>query len=382
MKERVCHIAARDDCDVRVVSPVPYFPPLKAFERWYEFSQIPKHETVGGLSVERPRYYLLPRIGSYYHGRELARAGRKVIDRLRPEFDFDLIDSHFVFPDGVAAARLADRYNKPLVITCRGEDILSFPDLPVVGDQIRQAIQRADALIAVSHEIGEAIATHGGDPEKIHVIPNGVDVDRFRPIDSSQARRDLDLPADRPIILSVGTLMERKGFHLLVDAIPEIRKTHPDVLVLIVGGIARHGEDYTKVIEDRIAKHGIADNVRLVGSLPPQELPKWYSAATISALMTSREGCPNAVTESLACGLPVVATPIGEIPYLVNDPALGVVLKERTAEEAARGITVALSTEWDRTVIRKSFENRSWHQTATEVNRVFREVLRKRARRT
>jgi len=375
VKERVRWVAGLPDCEVRVVSPVPYFPPIRAFKRWYPLSQIPREEVVDGLEVVRPRYFLLPKVGGYFHPAAMARAAYRTVAGLDREFGFDLIDAHFVYPDGVAAARLAARLGKPLVITGRGEDILRFPQLPVLGRQIRGALAQATSLVALSSEIAEAMRANGAAHQKIRVIPNGVDCEKFRPLDRSEARRRLGLPEDRPILLSVGYRLERKGFHLLVDAIPQIRRHFPDVLVVIVGGQARWGQDYSAVIEERIRANGVADYVRLVGPRPPEELPWWYSTADLFVLLTSREGCPNVVMEALACGLPVVATPVGGIPEVLGHQRLGLVLEERSAGAAARGVVEAMSHTWDRAAIRREAQRRSWQATAEQVRDLFDDVV-------
>jgi len=379
VKERVRHVAELPECEVNVVSPSPYFPPIRLFKRWYPLSQIPRTEVIDGLDIDRPRYFLLPKIGKYFHPASMARASLPSVARLERQSPIDLIDSHFIYPDGVAAAKIAERLGKPLVLTGRGEDILRFPSLPVVGDQIRWALGRASALVALSHEIADAMRANGAPDDKIHVIPNGVDCRKFPRRDAAEARRRLGLPADRPIVLSVGYRLERKGFHLLVDAIPEIRRRFPGVLVVIVGGQARWGQDHTSVIEERIRTNGAADHVHLAGARPPEELSWWYSAADVFALMTSREGSPNVLMEGLACGLPAVATPVGGISDVLGNPGLGVLLPERSAEAAARGVTQALSTDWDRDAIRRFAEGQSWQATARRVGDVFGNVLTNRS---
>jgi teichuronic acid biosynthesis glycosyltransferase TuaC len=215
------------------------------------------------------------------------------------------------------------------------------------------------------------MVAQGADPEKISVIPNGVDTDTFRPLPRDAARRQLGLPADRPIVLSVGYRLERKGFHLLAEATAAIKKQHPDVLVVIVGGAARWGQDCTELIERQIQRSDVGENVRLVGPRPPRELPLWYSAADVFTLLTSREGCPNALLEALACGLPAVATSIGEIPRILDDPRLGIVLPVRSAESGASGVLDALGRTWDRHYIRHVMEGRSWDRVSEQIDAVF-----------
>ncbi len=375
VKERVKHVSLREDCQVKVISPVPYFPPIKSFQRWYSFSQIPNYETIDGLDVLRPKYLLLPKIGSVMHAYSMALFSKRAIFKVKVSMDFDLIDAHFVYPDGVAAAFAKRRLNRPLVITGRGEDILSFPDLPVVGNQIRWALKEADALVALSGEIAEAMIKHGASEKKITIIPNGVDSSKFKPLDQEAARKELNLPLSKKIIVSVGYRLERKGFHLLVDALPEVKKHFPDVYLVFVGGVARWGQDYTSVIKERIDRYGLRDNVLLAGACPPERLLRWYSAGDIFALMTSREGSPNVLMEALSCGLPSVATPVGGIPQILDNPDLGVLLKERTADDAAKGIIKALSTDWDKSRIRRFALDNSWQNVAGKVNKVFNQVL-------
>jgi teichuronic acid biosynthesis glycosyltransferase TuaC len=186
-----------------------------------------------------------------------------------------------------------------------------------------------------------------------------------------QARAELGIPQDRPLILAVGYRLELKGFHLLVDAIPRIRERFPNVLVAIVGGQARWAADFLPTIEERIRAHGLHEQVILTGTRPQAELANWYSAANVLAILSSREGSPNVLMEALACGLPAVATGVGGIPDVLSDPRLGVLLPERSARAAVAGITKALSHTWDRATIRRAAEARTWRATAERVGEVF-----------
>ena len=162
----------------------------------------------------------------------------------------------------------------------------------------------------------------------------------------------------------MGDRLELKGFHLLVEALPEIRRVHPTAYLAIVGGPGRHGRDYTAEIERRIETLGLWEHVLLAGRRPHEELPWWYSAADVFALMSSREGSPNVVLESLACGTPVVATAVGSIPDDLSDPRLGIVLPERSGKAAEAGLRQALLAPWDRTAIRELTRTRNWGSVA------------------
>lgn len=382
VKERVKALALRGEFDVRVVSPVPWFPPLRLFPRWYPLSQIPAREVVENLDVVRPRYPLVPKFGGYLHSRLMLWGISRTVARVHKEFPFDLIDAHFVYPDGIVGALLAERYHVPVVMTARGEDMLRFPGLPVIGPAIRWGLQRASQMVALSEELAQKMRENGGDPGRIRVISNGVDTDKFQPAPQQEARRQLGLPLDRKIIIGVGYLLERKGFHLAIEALPEIRRRHPNAMLVIVGGVARWGQDYSAEIDEAIRKSGMQDHVRLIGARPPEELYLWYSSADLFTILSSREGSPNAPMEALACGIPIVATPIGSIPQMLSHPGLGVMLPERSAGAAARGIITGLETHWNRPAIRAWAVEKSWGYVAEQVAGVFWDALNERPRPT
>ncbi|MBX3437998.1 MAG: glycosyltransferase [Planctomycetaceae bacterium] len=371
VKERARAVADLPDYEVRVVSPIPYFPPLKLLKQWYHWSQFPYEEAIAGLRVARPRFALPPKIGGYFQPRLMEPFVRRCIDRIRREFPFDLIDSHWVFPYGVLAMSLGRRYGTPVVMTGRGEDMRCFPEYPVIGPQIRRALRSHAQFIAVSREIGELMRAQGADPDRVTVIPNGIDCAKFTPVDQAEARRRLGLPSEGPLVVSVGECLELKGFHILVDAISELSDRWPNLQAVIVGRPGRFGRDFTGVIKQRIAQHRLEERVRLVGGRPHEELRLWYSAADVFALLSSREGSPNVLLEALACGTPAVATGVGGILEVLAAPHLGLVLPERTAAATADGLNRALTRHWDRAAIRHTMEEQSWQRTAESVSGVF-----------
>jgi len=378
VKERMKAVAARGEFDLRVVSPTPWFPPVKMFPRWYPLSQISDRENVEGLEVTRPRYPLIPKIGGYFHAHVMYWSIRRTIARLRRDFPFDLIDSHFVYPDGVVAAMLGDLYKVPVVMTARGEDMIRFPDLPMIGQAIRWGLPRATQMVALSEELAQKMRDNGGDPQRVRVISNGVDTNKFHPEPIAEARQRLGLPLDRKIIIGVGNLLERKGFHLGIEALKTVRERHPDAMMVIVGGPARWGSDYSAEINESIRNSGMEDHVRMMGSRPHEELYLWYSAADLFMILSSREGSPNAPLEALACGTPIVASSSGSLPQLLSHPGLGMMLPERSAPAAARGLTEALSMSWDRAAIRAWAVENSWGAVAEQVAAVFQDALRER----
>jgi len=378
VKERIRAVSELPGIDLRVISPVPYFPPIRAFKRWYPLSQIPSADLIDGLAVTRPRYFLPPKIGGYWHPKLMSLGISRAVARMFHSFPFDLIDAHFAYPDGVVAAMLGKKYGRPVVITGRGEDIARFPRLPVIGPAIRWALASATKLVAVTEEIGRMMEAEGVDPTKITVIRNGVDAAKFEPLPREKARARLGLPQDKRLIVSAGYRLEIKGFHILIDAIPRIREVFPDVLVAIVGGQARWGLDYTSEIERHIRENRVEQYVLMPGARPPDEMPLWYSSADLFALLSSREGSSNVLMEALACGLPAVGTAVGGIAEILRDPRLGLLAAERDAPSVAGSLIEALAREWDRRGIRTVMEGMSWERTALAVRDVWMSALGER----
>ena len=205
----------------------------------------------------------------------------------------------------------------------------------------RMVYRRAKAFIVLSEPFGRILETRFGiPPERIHVIPGGVDVPRFA-ISESQAecRKLLGWPADRPIVLAVRRLMRRMGLDDLVAATARLRETVPDVLVLIAGR-GPIAEELQKQIDDL----GLADNVRLLGFVPDDDLPRAYRAATITVVPTvALEGFGLIVAESFAAGTPCLVTPVGGLPEAVAGLSPHLILKDVGPIAIAEGLAAALT---------------------------------------
>ncbi|QDU36088.1 Putative teichuronic acid biosynthesis glycosyltransferase TuaC [Maioricimonas rarisocia] len=375
VKERMRAVANLPGYEVQIVSPVPYFPRIPAFKRWSQWAEFPRHEVVDGLTVTRPRFFHPPKIGGYFHPRLAWGPLRRAVEQIRRTFDFDLIDAHWVYPAGVMGTMLGRQFGKPVVMTGRGEDMRCFPKNQLMGPQIRKALARGTRFIAVSGEIAGLMEENGAPSDRIRVIPNGVDCGKFRPGDPKQCRTELGLPQDVPIVVSVGDLLEAKGFHLLIEAAANLTCNGQPVHVVLVGGPGRFGRDYTREIRSLVEACGMQDRVHLAGRQPHDELWKWYSAADLFALLSSREGSPNVLMEALACGTPAIGTPVGGIAEVLADDRLGEVICERSVAAAADGLRAAFAAPRNRQQIRSILENRDWQQTALAVKSVLDDAI-------
>lgn len=374
VKERIKALSELDQFKVKVIAPVPWFPPIPIFKSWHKWSQVPTQAEIEGLEVHYPRYLLPPKIGGYFHSELMYRSVLPLAKKLRKDFDFDLIDSHFVYPSGVVAAKLAAHFAKPVTMTGRGEDMLSFPNHPVVGDRIRWALSRSSKCIGVSREIADAMLANRAAPEKTTVLANGIDSSKFQLLSQPECRARLKLPADRQIILSVGEMIPRKGFELLLEAMPSVIAKYPDVLLVIVGRAGRFGRDNTSALQTKIEELALQNHVLLPGPCPHDELVLWFNSADLFGLMSASEGSPNVLLEALASGTPSMATPVGGIPDELADNQLGILLPERSSEAASVGICEGLGRNWDRVYISEKMKERTWTSVAQRFAQLLEEA--------
>jgi glycosyltransferase involved in cell wall biosynthesis len=198
----------------------------------------------------------------------------------------------------------------------------------------------ADRFIVLSSAFARILeAQYGIAPDRIFVVPGGVDADRYGLSASRREARDrLRLPADRPLIVSVRRLVQRMGLERLIDAMAEVRKSAPDALLLIAGGGALAEE-----LASRIAARGLHDHVRLMGFVSEDNLPWLYRACDLSIVPSvALEGFGLSTIESLAAGTPVLVTPIGGLPETVARLDAALVLPDATSESLAHAMGGAL----------------------------------------
>lgn len=359
--QRVKHLALRPGNSTEVIAPVPYFPSWVPAARWRRFSQVPREEVIDGVRIHHPRFPLLPGISMPAHGMLMYLASLPLARRLHREKQFDCIDSHFVYPDGFAAVRLGKKLRLPVIVSARGSDINLYPSFRLIRPMLRWTLAHAAGVIAVSADLKVKMIALGIPETKIRVIPNGVDAERFQPRNAKSARKQLGLPEEGFLLVSVGSLIEAKGHHLLIAAVAELAKSFPKLRLYILGeGV------YRSRLEEVVREKKMQERVFLFGTRPNEELNLWFSAADLSCLMSSREGWPNVVAEALACGTPVLATRTGGIPEIISSPELGM-LVERNVQSIAVGLQRALTKPWNRAEIARHSRSRSWDAVAAEV---------------
>ncbi len=364
VENRLRHLVATQPVRSTVMAPVPYFPSRAAqFGDWGRHARVARHEVRHGLQVYHPRYPLLPRVGMTTAPHLLYWASLRAVQRLMAAgLQFDVIDAHYLYPEGVAAVWLGQRLGRPVVLTARGSDVTQIATYPAPRRLIQMAVQAAAGVITVSSALRDGVLALGAAPDRVQVLRNGVDVDLFRPMNRAAIRKVLGLT--RPTLISVGHLIERKGHAITIEAM----RLLPEWDLVILG----EGPDRSE-LEALIARLGLAGRVRLLGARPHGQLAACYGAADVMVLASSREGWANVLLESMACGTPVVASDIPGNPEVVQCRDAGLIAP-RTPEGIAAGVRDLWAAPPDRAATRAYAERFGWAETSAGQYALFRSI--------
>lgn len=332
----------------------------------------PRFEEQQGVAVYSPRFFSFPGILKHWDSTFMAWSSYLTVRKLKREFGFNLIDAHFGYPDGHAASLLASWFNVPLTITLRGSE-KTYAEMPRFRMRIVKGLKAAGTIIGVSDSLRRLAVSLGAPEAKTIAIGNAVDSHRFQPEDHEEARLRLGISATDKVMISVGWLIERKGYHRVIDVMPDLVKHHPTLRYLIVGG-ATGADSMEADLKQQVSQLGLQEHVRFLGSMKPCDL-KWpLSAADLFVLATSREGWANVFLEAMACGLPVVTTDVDGNPEVVCRPELGETVPFGDSRALQAAIERSLEKAWDRSLIRQHAEANSWDNRIFTLCGIFREL--------
>lgn len=312
---------------------------------------------------------MLPTLSMPVHGMLMFLGSLFLVWRLQKKIGFHCIDAHFAYPDGFAAAVLGFFLRLPVVVTVHGSDLNLYSSSRVLRPMLRWTFRRAKKVICVCKALQEQVL--GLQPnlpgDRVCVIENGVDARRFHSVDRNLARKRLGMPGDAQIILSVGALIPHKGHQLLISAVASVASRNPRVRTYVVGdGILR------RELEERIRRLKIEESIVMVGEIPNDSLNDWYNAADVTCLVSSREGWPCVLMESLSCGTPVVATGVGGTPEALASSDLGI-LVERNVPSIGSRLELALAREWCRETMVHYARQHAWESVSGQISSVLAE---------
>jgi len=322
-------LAALPNTDVHVVAPIGLAPwPMSLAPDYRPMSKLAPAETWAGLKVWRPRFRHWPGSDGRFDVTALVKTLTPLLEQIRQDFPFDVIDAQYFFPDGPAALALGKHFDVPVSIKARGADIHYWGHRPVPGRAICMAGQAADGLLAVSAALKADMVQLGLPEDRIKVHYTGVDLALFRPQDRAQAKAHLGISG--PLIASLGALIPRKQQALLLEALTAV----PDVQLALIGD----GPDHAR-LKALAQRWGVSGRVIWTGARPPADVALWLAAADIMALTSASEGLANAWVEALACGTPIIITDVGGAREVLTDDKAG-----RIVPQDAKAIAAAISS--------------------------------------
>jgi len=316
--------ATADQVDWSAIVPVAW--PLR-----HPGARVPHKGEIAGFPAQWPRYPVLPRRMLFTTvGGSMARGARSafehVVDERAPQF----VHAHELYPSGAAAAALAGKAGLPLVVTIHGSDLYSNLVRPEWTEALYKVVSAADAIVCVSPRLADdAMSLIGADVGRVHVIPDVFDDERF----SFFTRTPHEGPTR---LLSVGRLVEVKGYDVLIHALGELVRSGADVTLRLVG--SGRLESDLRVIA---VAEGVAERVEFAGALSPTALSREMAAADLYVQPSRREGFGVALVEALATGLPVVATDSGG-PADIVAPSSGVLVEPDDVAALVTGLRFVL----------------------------------------
>lgn len=325
---------------IGVVSPKPWLPKIK---------DNPKEEVWGDIKIFRPRYFMIPKLTVYLNGFFYFISVYLFLRRMKEFIDFDILHVHFAYPTGFAGVLLGKILKKKVILTVRGTDINSFPENRILRIFIKYTLTNVEETIAVSNALKKEVAKMDVAVNKVTVIPNGVNLNLFKPMPKRDARKELGLDNHYNIILFVGNLEKVKGLEYLLRAFKEICNSNViDNTILVLIGTGSLYNLINKMIDD----YGIQDCVMLKNHIPHEGIPLWINASDVLCLASLSEGRPNVLYEAIACGIPVVATNVGGISEIIASKELGELTPSKSANDLKDALIRVLMKEWDSQSIR------------------------------
>lgn len=350
-------------CHIHALVPLPWVPDNRLVERFVPADSrslvgVDAEMNWGGVAASYVRYPMIPKISRFWHPQFLLMGAAQKARELHKRYSFDVVNAHWLDPDGVAAASIARELHIPLVLSARGCDVNLYLQDQRRRERILRALSSAQAVTTVSAALKEVLVREGVDPSGISVIANGVDDLRFFLRDRGECRRALGISEHRPLIVCISRLSDEKGVDVLLRAVSLMGQGLGGAQVAVVGA-----GPLQETLNSLVESLGIRDAVRFVGAVPHEQVAIWLGAADLSCMPSLREGYPNAAMEALACGRPVIASRVGALPEMISGES-GILVEPGNPQALADALTKAMSVSWSAEAIAHSVEGASWDSAA------------------
>lgn len=366
----------KQGCEVKVVSPVPWTPfPIKYFsKKWKRYSDIPLKDNWEGIEVFYPRYVDFPKALFFASsGKRMYRGVKKIVGEIYKDFKFDIIHSHVALPDGYAGMKLAQEYQKPLIITVHGQDIQQtiFKN-ERCKKKIEEVINYSKKTIAVSNKLKEISKKRlEVSSDKIQVISNGINIDGIY----SKSDIVTSKLENKKIILSVSNLIKIKGIDYNLKAIAKLKSKYPEIIYLIIGdGLER------KNLENLAKNLNITNNVKFLGQLSHDKAIGYMSICDIFLLPSWNEAFGVVYIEAMAYGKPVIACKGEGIDGIVRHEETGLLVKSKSIDSVVDAIDFLLfnpkkAKEIGERAKKIVLENYTWQKGVAKIIEIYKDII-------
>ena len=315
-----------------------------------------KHERYGKVDV----YRLTPVGRGQLKKWGLLFSSLPMFIKLRNQYELIFVSGYRII--GLAAVLAGKLFHKPVVLKADSQGEMSGDffqsGLRKLGISHKTLLfrwflafrntilKKANAFSAISPGMASEWIASGISSEKIHSIPNSVDTSRFMPVEFSQKdllRKKLNFPQNATIAIYTGRLVSYKGLPLLLKVWAEIRHKHENILLLLAGtgGLDIHNCEHE--LREYVKVHGLENQVVFTGTV--QNVPEYLQASDLFVFPTENDAFPSSIVEAMACGLPVVSTPVGAIKTIITDGKTGLLIQPGNAEQLYQALDIILSNE-------------------------------------
>ncbi len=322
--------------DLIIVTPRPYIPKIltkfkKKWAKWYLDPMVSKGKD---MEIIRPYYLSLQGVSNEgMNGYLMYYSLLNLVKKLIIERKIDLILGYNMIPDGIAAVRLAKRFNLPSGFWAIGTDVNDFARYSKSNYYLtKKCIQDSDLIITESKDLENKIRELGCPNGKVHTFYKGIDLSNFQDLPSKDSLfNKLQLNTQKKYILFVGRLIYDKGIYELIQVFKNIAKEFPYYELILIG------EEIEEIrLRENISELGLKEKVHFKGILSHGEVANYMKISDILVLPTWAEGLPNVILEAMATGLPVVATNVGGIPEVLQDGFSGLSVPVKNVDELTK----------------------------------------------
>ena len=365
--------------DMRVVSPVPWSPRVLSFNpAWGKWADIVKSTDFEGVKIHRPAHLEIPvSIFRSLRGTSMSARLYPYLKKIKKKFDFNIIHSHNVTPDGFAGSVLGKLFHVRTVCSIRGSDINSYPHSSrILHWMTRYALKNTDAIVANNEIILQKAESIAKQKLSTSCIYNGVDRRLFNTnLKKKDVRLKHGLPVSGILVVFVGNCLKSKGFAELTEAFKLIGKRSKNIQLLVVGD-----GPMLPVARAMFEKEGLGGQVIYTGRVPQHEAAEYLLASDIFVLPSHNEGMPNAMLEAMTCGLPCVVTPVGGVSEIVEHEKNALIIPVGDVAKLVDAIESLVCNEDKRK--KMGFEARknmtktfSWENCALEHGKLYLKLL-------